>query len=68
MNLSTALDYLNGESLITIYINNKIVVADVPPYAFPDRHDINIYYNNEVLEIRAISKDRFGVYLKADED
>ena len=67
MNFTTALDYLNGDSLITLYLNNKIVAVDVPPYAFPDRHDLNIYYSNEVLEIKAISKDRFGVYLKDNE-
>ena len=68
MNLIGILDYINLESLITLYLNNNLVAMDVPIFSFPDRHDINIYSNNEVLEIKAISKDRFAVYLKNSED
>lgn len=66
-NLTQVLDYIHSDTLITLYLSGKIIGTDVPVYAFPSRHDLNEYYGNEVLEIRAIDKDKMTIYIAEKE-
>lgn len=63
MLLTFLLDVISTDTLVVLRVNGKLV-GSCNVYDFPSRHDLNQYYGNKVIEVKAIDKMKIEVYLE----
>lgn len=63
MLLTFLLDVISTDTLVVLRVNGKLV-GSCNVYDFPSRHDLNQYYGNKVIEVKAINKMKIEVYLE----
>ena len=63
MLLTYLLDIINTDTMVVIRVDGKLV-GGCNVYDFPSRHDLNQYYGNKVIEVKAIDKMKIEVELE----
>lgn len=63
MVLTYLLDIINSDTLVVLRVDEKLI-GGCRVYDFPSRHDLNQYYGNKVVEVKAIDKMKIEVNLE----
>ena len=63
MLLTYLLDIINADTMVVLSVNRKLI-GTCNVYDFPSRHDLNQYYGNKVIEVKAIDKMKMEVELE----